>query len=259
MVTPEATVKQRATDQRRRRRNGPQTKKDRRAKRKRDKKSKKKERKKARKKDKKTRSLPEAELRLLRKDLAARLLSKVDKHLRGAFPRKYYKPDGKTLDEAQLEMVATPMIHQTLGNNSRNSQMEAKCFEMCKSIVKQRRAYVKRKPNTPIKTVIVISGSDSDTPQVNSRARASEAPNPDSDSDSDSDSVNSKKVSDLFEDDDEKGGDGGGDAASDDSDYRDPKVDNAAPSLPMKKRCQGENCTLLLDLDECFPEVCINY
>ena len=39
-------------------------------------------------KDKKTRVVPEREIRELRKELAARLLSKVDKYLRGKCPRK---------------------------------------------------------------------------------------------------------------------------------------------------------------------------
>ena len=228
-------------------------------------------------KAKKKRQVPNQEDRDLRKELAARLLSKVDRHLRGNFPKKYYLKDGRTLDEEQLELIANPVICSTLGNGSaRTAANEEKCFEMCKSIVKQRRAYVKKNPGTPIKQVIVISGSDSDS-DSDSQTRDSDNQCAtvkvrklfDRDSQSTEESKEEAVEADVSQNETATEAAATEDAVTEaaatepkdsstddsDSDYHNAKVEKKASELPIKKRCQGKDCTLLLPLDECFPEV----
>jgi cobalamin biosynthesis protein CobT len=221
------------------------------------------------KKEKKKREVPPVEDRELRKELAARLLSKVDKHLRGKFPRKYYLADGKTLNEDKLELVALPVITQTLGKSS-NPQLVLKCFDMCKSIVKQRRAYVKRKPGTPIKQVIVVSGPEDDSSacernsspededDVDKLFEGSEENDEDDSEQDEDDSEKDEDDSEKDEDDSEKDEDDSEqDEAdnSDDSDYHNKTVDKEAPRRAVKKRCQGKDCNVLLAIGDCFPKV----
>lgn len=217
-------------------------------------------------KDKKTRVVPERETRELRKELAARLLSKVDKYLRGKCPRKYYLSDGRTLDEGKLEVTAAPIIQATLGKSS-SPQMVRKCFEMCKSIVKQRRAYVKRKPGTPIKHVVVVEGSD-----IESSGDGDVGGGADHESSSEQDveelfedSEKEDDESQTKEDESQKDKEGDGDSEdgdseeeenSDDSDYHNRKVEKEAPSRATKMRCQAKDCNKLLPIKECFPKVC---
>ena len=225
--------------------------------------------------NKKKRVVPERESRELRKELAARLLSKVDKHLRGKYPRKYYLSDGRTLDEGKLELTAAPIIQATLGKSS-NPEMARKCFEMCKSIVKQRRAYVKRKPGTPIKQVVVVSGSDDESSGGDigggggGRADCESSSEEDvqklfEDSEKEDDKSQTKEDEDdksqTKEDEDDesqKDEEGDSDTAenSDDSDYHNRKVEKEAPSRATKMRCQAKDCNRLLPINECFPKVC---